>query len=519
MRTVFFASALLLSLGGLSAPAGADALRECTRSEPARRIAACSEIVAKGGDRAMRLAVAYHNRGRAYIQSREYDKGIADATEAIRLDPRYARAYSLRAWGRNEKREFDAAVADASEALRLNPKLPQAHNLRGWAHAGRGDFDAAIVDLNEAIRRTPAYAPAYSNRGWAYTEKRDFARAIADLDEAIRLDPTFVLAWHNRAAAYRAKGDLDRAVADLDEAIRLNPKSARAYSNRGLAYAGKGNRERAIADYRKVIELPAVTAQDRQRQEAARARIERLMQDQGASSRRVALVIGNANYANVGPLTNPRNDARAIAAALRRLGFSKVMELYDLDQAGMGRALKEFGDHASGAEWAVVFFAGHGLEINGTNYLLPVDAELKRDAHVADEAISLDRIQAKVDGAGKLGLVVLDACRNNPFLARMARTKGTRSVGRGLAGTEPEGNVLVAYSAKHGTFAEDGAGEHSPFTEALLAHLEEPGLEMNFLFRKVRDAVRKKTDRRQDPFVYGSLGSEPLYFKAATATR
>jgi uncharacterized caspase-like protein len=142
---------------------------------------------------------------------------------------------------------------------------------------------------------------------------------------------------------------------------------------------------------------------------------------------------------------------------------------------------------------------------------------LKRDTHAADEAVSLDRIQAKVDGATKLGLVILDACRNNPFLARMARTGGTRSVGRGLATTEPEGNVLVAYSAKHGTFAEDGAGGHSPFTEALLAYLEEAGLEINLLFRKVRDEVRKKTDRRQDPFIYGSLGSEPLYFRSATA--
>jgi uncharacterized caspase-like protein len=164
----------------------------------------------------------------------------------------------------------------------------------------------------------------------------------------------------------------------------------------------------------------------------------------------------------------------------------------------------------------VVFFAGHGIEVNGTNYLLPIDAELKRDTHVADEAVSLDRVQAKVDGASKLGLVILDACRNNPFLARMARTGGTRSVGRGLANTEPEGNVLVAYSARHGTFAEDGVGEHSPFTEALLAYLEEPGVEVNLLFRRVRDAVRKNTDRRQEPFIYGSLGSEPLYFKSAT---
>jgi uncharacterized caspase-like protein len=156
--------------------------------------------------------------------------------------------------------------------------------------------------------------------------------------------------------------------------------------------------------------------------------------------------------------------------------------------------------------------------VNGATYLVPVDAELRRDTHVSDETLSLTQVQAKVDAAGKLGLVILDACRNNPFLSRMVRTAGaTRSVGRGLSAVEPEGNVLVAYAAKHGTTAEDGAGEHSPFTEALLAHIEEPGLEVNFLFRKVRDRVRDKTAKRQEPFLYGSLGSEPLFFKSATA--
>ena len=183
-----------------------------------------------------------------------------------------------------------------------------------------------------------------------------------------------------------------------------------------------------------------------------------------------------------------------IAAMLRRLGFAEVIERYDVSRENMGRALKEFGDRAEGAEWAVVYFAGHGLEMNGATYLVPVDAELRRDTHVGDETLSLTHVQAKVDAASKLGLVILDACRNNPFLSRMVRTAGaTRSIGRGLPPVEPEGNVLVADAAKHGTMAEDGSGEeHGPFTEALLAHMEEPGLEINFLFRKVRDRVPRQ---------------------------
>ena len=268
---------------------------------------------------------------------------------------------------------------------------------------------------------------------------------------------------------------------------------------------------------------------DKQRQEIARARIARVAEPPvrrrnvkplPSKPQRVALVIGNSQYTHAGPLTNPKNDATGVAASLRRLGFEQVFESYDLSREQMGKALKDFGDVAEVAEWAVVFFAGHGIEMNGVTYLIPTDAALKRDAHVTDETISLTQVQAKVDAASKLGLVILDSCRNNPFAERMVRSGGAaRSIGRGLANIEPEGNVLVAYSAKHGTTASDGAGSNSPFTEALLNYIEEPGLEINFLFRKVRDQVRTKTQRRQEPFLYGSLSSELLYFKAAAAAR
>jgi uncharacterized caspase-like protein len=207
------------------------------------------------------------------------------------------------------------------------------------------------------------------------------------------------------------------------------------------------------------------------------------------------------------------NDARAIAASLRRLGFAEVGERYNLNLAGMVEALKSFGDKAADADWAVVYYAGHGIELGGITYLLPTDARLARDTHVPDEALPLDRVLSKVETARKLRLVILDSCRTNPFVSKMARTVASRSIGRGLGRIEPEGGVLVAYSAKHGTVALDGAGINSPFAEALLAHLEEPGLELQFLFRKVRDRVLASTQRAQEPFLYGSLSSESLYFK------
>ena len=232
---------------------------------------------------------------------------------------------------------------------------------------------------------------------------------------------------------------------------------------------------------------------------------------------RVALVFGNSAYRHVPVLPNPTNDATDIAASLQRLGFS-VRRVDNGSFEDMRRALLEFGPRARQAEMAVVFFAGHGMEVGGENWLIPIDAELKTDVDTEHEAIALKSVLLMVSSASKLGLVVLDACRNNPFAARMLRTVRTRAVDRGLTRIEPTGSVLVAYAAKDGTTAADGSGRNSPFTTALLSHLETPGLEINFLFRNVRDDVLRATKRGQEPFVYGSLSKEAIFLKPPPAT-
>jgi formylglycine-generating enzyme required for sulfatase activity len=163
----------------------------------------------------------------------------------------------------------------------------------------------------------------------------------------------------------------------------------------------------------------------------------------------------------------------------------------------------------------VIFFAGHGIEVGGENWLVPVDAELNEDIATEQEAIALRSLLPVIGSASKLGLIILDACRNNPFAARMQRGLPVRAVVRGLARVEPAGSVLVAYAAKDGTTANDGIGRNSPFTAALLRNIETPGLEVNYLFRNVREAVLSATNRQQEPVVYGSLPSEPIYFKAS----
>ncbi len=236
----------------------------------------------------------------------------------------------------------------------------------------------------------------------------------------------------------------------------------------------------------------------------------------GWAERRVALVIGNSGYEHVSRLPNPENDATAISASLERLGFA-VRKVENLTYDAMRRTLRDFGSEAAGADVALVFYAGHGIEVNNQNYVIPVDARLKRDRDIDYEAVPLDLLTQAVADARGLKLVLLDACRDNPFAASMKRTSGTRSIGRGLSRVEPAQGILVSYAAKEGTTADDGSGANSPYTEALLAHLEQPGLEINFLFRKVRDHVLASTGGRQEPFTYGSLPGKQIYLRRSEA--
>jgi formylglycine-generating enzyme required for sulfatase activity len=229
----------------------------------------------------------------------------------------------------------------------------------------------------------------------------------------------------------------------------------------------------------------------------------------GRADKRVALVIGNSSYQHVGLLPNPAKDADAMAALFRSTGFDAVELRIDLGIAAMRRAIGDFAEVAGKSDIAVIYFAGHGLEVDGVNYLVPVDAMLARDYDVEDEAISLDRALKAIDPARRLRLVILDACRNNPFLASMKRS--TRAIGRGLTRVEPAPDTLVAYAAKAGSLAADGAGSsHSPFTVALLQHVATPGLDIRLALGAVRDAVIASTSPRQEPFVYGSLGGQTI---------
>jgi hypothetical protein len=241
-----------------------------------------------------------------------------------------------------------------------------------------------------------------------------------------------------------------------------------------------------------------------------------------AAEKRVALVIGNGAYRDVAELPNPPNDAREVAGSLKRLGFT-VIEGYDVAKAEMDQRLRDFGRAADNADTAVVYYAGHGLQVADKNYLVPVDAKLEHgEQDVRWELVPLDAVLEETQTAKRLQVIILDACRTNPFAAKMARSLGSRAVGkdRGLAAVSEDGgtNIIVSYATAAGKVAKDGGDQHSPYTKALLRNIDTPGLEIRRLFGKVRDQVMGETGGDQQPYVYESLGGDEFFFNPPTTT-
>jgi uncharacterized caspase-like protein len=183
------------------------------------------------------------------------------------------------------------------------------------------------------------------------------------------------------------------------------------------------------------------------------------------AEKRIALVIGNSGYQNATRLPNPANDAASMADLFKKAGFDVVSSRKDLGNLEFKRALREFTALAATADIAVVFYAGHGIEAKGSNYLLPVDVKLANEYDAEDEAIPLSRVIETIEPAKRLRLIILDACRDNPFNRTMQRSIATRSMSTGLAAiSEPSTDTLIAYAAKAGSTAADGDTQHSPFT-------------------------------------------------------
>ncbi|WP_257196847.1 MULTISPECIES: caspase family protein [unclassified Bradyrhizobium] len=513
----------------------------------------------------------YNRRGLISIQTKNFDQAFRDLQRAIDLADKKDVAFNNRASVFNGLGDFDSAIRDANSAISFNPKSGEAYGNRAVAFSGKGEYGRAIEDINTRLKLDPeGQAGPLAHRGKYHLKGGDLESALTDLTRSIALfeknkvEP--IIALCARGDLFRFRGEFSRSLEDFDRAIGSRADFATAYTGRGLTYERMGDLKRARSDFEKALGFPAQQYDTNlEAQITARARLAaldsgeaqpvipvttgkpvapfavttspliapvltapRLPPGSERQGRRVALVFGNAAYQKAGVLKNPLNDSEAVAAALRNIGFDEVMVATDTTKERLTAALQGFARASDAADWAVVYYSGHGIEMAGRNYLLPIDVVLRTDRDVQFEAVPVDQVMASIDGARKLKLIVLDACRNNPFADTIKRTGpreavtldasnvgeiGTRAVGRGLGEIKVKGASLVVFAAKHGQTALDGEGRNSPFAIALVQRIATPGVEMNKVFRLVRDDVLEATAGRQEPYTYGSLpGREDFFF-------
>jgi tetratricopeptide (TPR) repeat protein len=522
-----------------------------------------------------RDAAAYDIRGSSKRYIGDLDGALADENAAIRLQPRFGMYYGNRAVSFAEKGDAARALADFNRDVQLEPNVAAVFNNRGLFLLQRKELDQAIGDFSEAIRLDPRYSKPYANRAEAWRLKGDLDRSLADVDQAITIDPNDPLNYARRADTLRYRGDYQLSLGEYDRALAIMTDYIPAFTGRGLAFERLGDVAAARREFQKALRSQSHLANldySKSSLETARARLAAL--DSGAplpvilpaprraesatsiptpsvaaplvaesaaratsasQGRRIALVIGNAKYRSAVQLGNPENDAQAIGASLRNIGFDSVTVQTNLTRESLSDALRTFSSEAKTADWAMVYYAGHGIELNGVDYLVPIDAKITSESDAISQAIPLADVTASIEGARKLKLVLVDACRDNPFLAQSRRPTtpavvissaaggeaGTRSLNqslgpaKGLAQVKTGVGTLVFFAAKEGQAALDGDGADSPFAVAMLQRIATPGVEIGKVFRLVRDDVMEATAGRQEPFVYGSLpGSEDFYFVA-----
>ena len=496
-------------------------------------------------------ATLFTRRAHAFTLTQEYVRAISDLDQAIRLDPKRAAQYNDRGFSHHMLKDYDRAIADYDGAIRIDPTFAESWSNRGNTWQEKGDFDRAIADHDRAIDLKPKVAALYCNRGGAFREKGDFDRALADLDECARLDPTLPNPYVGRGLILRARNEFDRAIAEYDRSVALNPRLPSAYTGRGLAHEGRRDIDSAKRDFQKALSLPSGTVialspavanvdihADRYK-DIAKARLAVLAdadrseppaavppsrpirtaadaRDDRNAGRRTALVIGNGGYASAAALSNPPNDARAIAAQLRAIGFD-VSEGIDLDRTALQRLTNDFLRSATTSRVAIVFYAGHGIQIDGKNYLVPVDAKFETAGSIEAEMVDVERILAGLDDQIRTNIVILDACRDNPMAQKVAQVEASRSliVRSGLAAPSEIGRggmlgagTLIAFATAPGQVALDGEGANSPFTAALSRHISTPGLEVQQMLTRVRAEVVASTKGKQVPWSNSSLLGE-----------
>lgn len=399
---------------------------------------------------------------------RDFERAISDYSKAIHLNARDSTAYVGRGQAWKELGQFDRAIADYTAALRVSPMseadVYRHESWRAYAYRGeswrlKGELDRALADQNMAVALNPKGFDGYFLRGDTRRYKGDFAGAIADYQRALDISPGAVAALTGWALTLERMGDLPNARLKFEQACsagRVDPRFAILFPTElDTCQARLAAFNSGVAEPKIPISLPKATSVSSIPTPSPPIQAVAPSPAAANQGRRVALIIGNSAYKNVKLLTNPVHDAEAISNTLRAIGFATVMSIKDVTRETLIEAFKQFAEVAENADWAMIYYAGHGMEMNGINYLIPVDAKLATDRDLQFEALPLEQLLISVDGAKKLKLILLDACRDNPFAPTMRHvattetatgrapggTMGMRSIGRGLAEVKVSGGL------------------------------------------------------------------------------
>ena len=493
----------------------------------------CAELDPKNAD-------AYNNIGSVHNQKGEYDLAIEALDKAIELKPDYALAYSNRASSYDSKGERERALADVNKVIEFAPKDPNSYIYRALILDNQGEQERAVLDYTTAIALDDKNSSAYNGRAWMFVKLGKFAQAKVDGKKAVELDPNGPAQMDTLGHALLGAGDVDEAIAMFTRAIGLGTKDATAFSGRGQSYEKRALRDLALADYRKALEVTASDDDQKTAQDTARTRLLALELAGGSpastqtpvtpppvttptlpatssrpqstaavatapptSGRRVALVIGVGEYSNWSKLNNPVHDAQAVAKVLRDNGFTVLSRTSpeEVTFLGLYDAIADLEREAQGADIALVYYAGHGMQVGDKNILAPADMpDLCEEPHTK-RAIELDSIFRAVKPA-RAKVVLLDACRNNPFPRCPKKADQSGSGFRALGRVEGTG-LLIANATSPGALADDGiSGQGSPFARALIARIEEnPRQDLRDLLATVAADVETSTRSAQTPEV------------------
>ena len=424
-------------------------------------------------------------------------------------------------------------VAQAPDAL-----------IRGQELVSQGRYNEAITILQDVVRRDPTQDAAYHNLGFAYLRTGRPADAITAFQAAIRLDPRYAPSHYGLGLAFWEQGNDTQAITAFQAAIRLQPSHVAAHHDLGLAYHRAGHDREALATLKhyltiaraqpeqhawfsqaemliRMLEGKVSSAVAPNSEPEPRALIEvpnsPTSKPSTASSlpslppgvltpeRRIALVIGNAAYLEQ-PLRNPRHDASDMVIALQEVGFV-VSPVYDGDKRTMLEAIRAFRQQVRPGDVALFYYAGHGVQADGENYLIPVGARIDTPSDIEHEAVPVQRVlNSLIEAKANPSLIILDACRDNPY-------RSLRSLKRGLAGFDASSlpGALIAYATSPGNVAFDGSDRNGLYTKHLLRQLRKPGLGIQQMFLEVRVAVYQETAGKQTPWESVALTRE-FYF-------